>query len=236
MKKYISLYLLLILNAFLILPATANAQNDPLTIWLNTAQCVPSFAGDPFCTNASHADETLKKLYNAIYSQGAVITLLDEPLSSEDLITVLKVCGYKKPLATSNEVVIAGCNDYYVKDCPTSTPNDKISNKIIPTIANEPVTDYKYFSCQTKQVIIAASGTGLIQKYLKLIYNFITGLAGVIAVVVIMFNGIKITVSGSDESSVEEAKKQITNSLLALSVLFLSGFILYIINPNFFTS
>ena len=235
MKKYISLYLLLILNAFLILPATANAQNDPLTTWLNTAQCVPSFAGDPFCTNAIHADETLKKLYNAIYSQGAVITLLDEPLSSEDLITVLKVCGYKKPLDTSNQVVIAGCNDYYVKTCPTSTQDDKISNKIQPTIDGD-VSDYKYFSCQTKQVIIAASGTGLIQKYLKLIYNFITGLAGVIAVVVIMFNGIKITVSGSDESSVEEAKKQITNSLLALSVLFLSGFILYIINPNFFTS
>jgi len=93
-----------------------------------------------------------------------------------------------------------------------------------------------YFTCSTKQVLIAASGTGLIQKYLKLIYNFGTMAAGIFAILMIMFNGIKISVSGSDEGAVDEAKKQITNSLLALTVLFLSGFILYIINPNFFTS
>ena len=116
-----------------------------------------------------------------------------------------------------------------------------LKDKITQTVKtgkdkDEEIDKFGYYRCQLKQVIIASSGAGLAQKYLKMIYDFGTTLAGIIAVLIIMINGIKIIVSGSDEAAVSDAKKQITTSLVALAVLFMSGFILYIINPNFFTA
>jgi len=251
-KKQISLIILSLFITPLILvsqTATASAstprtQAQVYQRFLEDKSCVASYMGDPLCTaspnlgNISDPDKkkTIEKLYKAIYSQGAVITLLDEPLSSEGLITVLRMCNYKRPIPGQQQVVINSCSEYYVDKCPAAT--EKISPKKIPSTTNhnEPLNEYAFFSCSTKQVLIAASGTGLIQKYLRMIYNFGTAAAGIFAILIIMFNGIKISISGSDEGAVDEAKKQITNSLLALAVLFLSGFILYIINPNFFTS
>jgi len=231
-----------ILFAAFLIPqiSLANTPNPTYKTFLQGAKCVPSYVGDPLCDGSagSSAGGAVAKLYKAIFSQGAVITLLDEPLTSnpEELITVLRMCSYKQ--GTGSAIVINACSEYYVNSCPQADTTGKfISPELKKTIpANVTIENMAYFTCSTKQVLIAASGTGLIQKYLKLIYNFGTMAAGIFAILMIMFNGIKISVSGSDEGAVDEAKKQITNSLLALTVLFLSGFILYIINPNFFTS
>lgn len=245
-KKTISLLTLsiLIFPLFLV-PQTASAS-DTYKNFLKTHKCVASYLGDPMCKtppNLAGSDDrsvTINNLYKAIYSQGAVITLLDEPLSNKGLITVLKFCNYKKTNSTQTSIVVNACSEYYVPECPTSGPTGQPHIKDTPVTdmesGNLNLADYAYFTCSTKQVIIASSGTGLIQKYLRMVYNLGTAAAGIFAILVIMFNGIKISISGSDESAVDEAKKQIINSLLALTVLFLSGFILYIINPNFFTS
>ena len=233
-KKIISAILL----GILILPNIAMAENQTYIDFIKSKNCVSSYSGDPLCEgNKTGESEDLLKLYKAIYSQGAVITLLDEPLSDENIVTVLKMCSYKTT-GTGNEIVLNNCSEYYTDSCP---PVDGLISNIIQTSipkgkSIQDLKDMAFFTCTSKQVIIAASGTGLIQKYLRMIYNLGTAAAGIFAILIIMFNGIKISVSGSDESAVDEAKKQITNSLLALTVLFLSGFILYIINPNFFTS
>ncbi len=219
---------------------TTHAQDRALADTLmGSGKCVVANASTIGCkTMPTGGDnKVLRDLYNAIYSQGAVITLLDEPLSNENLITVVKVCGYIQNPNNANQITLGRCYEYYSKTCPKST-DDKIT-QTVKTSKGEDTTNvdkFGYFRCQLKQVIIASSGAGLAQKYLKMIYDFGTTLAGIIAVLIIMINGIKIIVSGSDEAAVSDAKKQITTSLIALAVLFMSGFILYIINPNFFTA
>ena len=176
--------------------------------------------------------EVFTQLYNAIWSQGAVITLLDEPLSSKNIINVLKVCSYR--ITNAGKPTFNKCTEYFTEKCPKDLNPNLYSQ--IPITDPENYEKKAFFNCQSKQVLIASSGAGLAQKYLKMIYDFGTTLAGIIAVLIIMINGIKIIVSGSDEAAVSDAKKQITTSLIALAVLFMSGFILYIINPNFFTA
>jgi len=176
--------------------------------------------------------EVFTQLYNAIWSQGAVITLLDEPLSSKNVINVLKVCSYR--ITNAGKPTFNKCTEYFTEKCPTDLNSELYSQ--IPITDTDNYQNKAFFNCQSKQVLIASSGAGLAQKYLKMIYDFGTTLAGIIAVLIIMINGIKIIVSGSDEAAVSDAKKQITTSLIALAVLFMSGFILYIINPNFFTA
>ena len=178
--------------------------------------------------------EVFTQLYNAIWSQGAVITLLDEPLSSKNIINVLKVCSYR--ITNAGKPTFNKCTEYFTEKCPSFAADSNYSNIPLTTITQEETKTKAFYNCQSKQVLIASSGAGLAQKYLKMIYDFGTTLAGIIAVLIIMINGIKIIVSGSDEAAVSDAKKQITTSLIALAVLFMSGFILYIINPNFFTA
>lgn len=203
---------------------------------IGDSKCVVANASTIGCKTMPNEPKVLQDLYNAIYSQGAVITLLDEPLSNENLITVVKVCGYIENPNNKTQITLGRCYEYYSKTCPNST-DDKITQTVkTGKKDDEDINDFGYYRCQLKQVIIASSGAGLAQKYLKMIYDFGTTLAGIIAVLIIMINGIKIIVSGSDEAAVSDAKKQITTSLIALAVLFMSGFILYIINPNFFTA
>jgi len=219
-------------------PATAKQALEELT--QAAGSCVASSSALETCTSTAPSarqgvqDDIFPKLYQAIWSQGAVITLLDEPLSDKNLITVLKICNYQKD-QISGASKLNTCNEYYTEKCPDTSPQNT-SSKFQNNLSDEEIKTALYYTCQTKQVILANSGAGLAQQYLKMIYDFGTTLAGIIAVLIIMINGIKIIISGSDDSAVSEAKTQITTSLIALAVLFMSGFILYIINPNFFTA
>ncbi len=180
----------------------------------------------------------LFNLYQASVAQGAVVTFLDEPLGSKNIIQVMRICTYKNapgtPTGGANYAIkLNSCTESYVEQGKCNKVLNKFqgADKLKTTGTNNDL----YVRCQTKQYIVASSGAGLAQKYLGMIYRFGTGIAGIIAILVIMFNGIKIIVSGSNDSAMSDAKTQITQSLLALAVLFMSGFILYIINPNFFT-
>ncbi|MBU2524636.1 pilin [Patescibacteria group bacterium] len=83
------------------------------------------------------------------------------------------------------------------------------------------------------RVIGAKSGIGLLKAYLALIYRYAAILVGVAAVLMIIISGIQIAVGG--EEAVTKAKERLVNAIIGIAVLFLSGAILYIINPNFFT-
>ena len=91
-------------------------------------------------------------------------------------------------------------------------------------------------SCSQVQLLFADSGADLLKQYVGLIYRWATGIIGVIAVLVVMINGIMISFAQGDDGKVSEAKGRIIQSLSALAILFLAGIILYSINPNFFTT
>ena len=226
-------------SALLIPTAAATTAKQALEDLTKAAgSCVASSSALETCTDTAPTprseDDIFPKLYQAIWSQGAVITLLDEPLSDKNLITVLKICNYQID-QISGASKLNTCNEYYTEKCPSTSPPNT-SSTFQNNLTKDQIETALFYTCQTKQVILANSGAGLAQQYLKMIYDFGTTLAGIIAVLIIMINGIKIIISGSDDSAVSEAKTQITTSLIALAVLFMSGFILYIINPNFFTA
>lgn len=77
-------------------------------------------------------------------------------------------------------------------------------------------------------------GTALLQKYASLIYKWIAGIIGFIAVLVIVVSGIQISVSGVIEQQAE-AKARIVKVFAGLALLFLTSLILYTINPTFFS-
>jgi hypothetical protein len=90
------------------------------------------------------------------------------------------------------------------------------------------------FSCQRIQVMYAESGTDLINTYVGMIYKWLAGTIGIVAVLIIVFSGISIIMAGGDTAQRDEAKKRIVRALTGLVILFLSGLILYTINPTFF--
>jgi len=93
---------------------------------------------------------------------------------------------------------------------------------------------WKNFTCQRIQVMRAESGTELVYNYVGMIYKWAAGTVGIISVFTMVFGGISIMSAGGDSAKIENAKKRITQSLFGLVVLFLSGLILYTINPTFF--
>jgi len=88
--------------------------------------------------------------------------------------------------------------------------------------------------CDKRQWIIGSSGAGIIKIYIKLMYSWAAGIVGFIAVITIVFNGIRISVSGVS-GDISSAKDQIIKAISAIALLFLSGIILYTINPTFFS-
>ena len=96
-------------------------------------------------------------------------------------------------------------------------------------------TDFKpSFTCSPVQVTLSKGGTSQIEGFIKQIYTFAASLVGIIAVAVIIISGIQISLSGGDSEGLTQAKDRIIKSLTGIAVLFLSGLILYTINPTFF--
>lgn len=90
-----------------------------------------------------------------------------------------------------------------------------------------------FTSCEKRQWIIGTSGTGIVKVYVRQIFGFAAGLVGFLVVVNIVVNGIRISVSGVS-GDISAAKDKIVQAIVALVLLFLSGVILYTVNPDFF--
>lgn len=86
------------------------------------------------------------------------------------------------------------------------------------------------------QVVMGDDGSKILQDYVKLIYIWLAGFIGVVAVLMIIAGGIQISIAGADQSNLDDGKKRIVSALVGLVLLFLTTLILYTINPNFFTN
>jgi hypothetical protein len=154
------------------------------------------------------ADECPK--VQASNSSGLYV-ILEEPLGGPDALYCFRVCDLKPASEgpeTMNKCVIKG-------DCSK-------------------VTDFTKQSCQRIQVIHADSGANLIFIYVRMIYLWAAGTIGIVSVFTLVYSGIGISMAGGDSGKIDPFKQRIAQSLMGLVVLFLSGLILYTINPTFF--
>lgn len=74
--------------------------------------------------------------------------------------------------------------------------------------------------------------TGPIAEYIKVVYQYATGIVGIIAAVVLMWGGVLWLTSAGNSSRVGEAQAWIGAALTGLALVFGSYLILYQINPN----
>jgi len=89
--------------------------------------------------------------------------------------------------------------------------------------------------CQPVQVLRSDSGVDLLFLYIGTIYRWAASVIGIIAVLVIVISGIQISAAAGEQQAITNAKTRIFQSIGGLVLLFLSGIVLYTINPTFFT-
>ena len=117
---------------------------------------------------------------------------------------------------------------FYLAFAPVTFAQESNTNKQFEIKLSEPIEE--------TSVIKGRTGTEILKNYIAIVYKWGAGIVGVIAVLVIILSGIQMMMSGGEDASgVEEAKKRIYRSVAGLILLFLSGVLLYVINPNFFT-
>ena len=91
------------------------------------------------------------------------------------------------------------------------------------------------YTCSTLERITGKSGSDLFGRYVSALYKWASSIVGVIAVLIMVGSGIQISMAGGDSAKIDEAKQRIAQSLVGIAILFLSGLILYTINPTFFS-
>jgi hypothetical protein len=142
--------------------------------------------------------------------------VLEEPLGGPDANYCFRVC--KKVIIPPGKTVPGQAKER-VCDLKDKCEGDK-------TLGDQ-------VTCQRVQILKAKNGLDLLQQYVKLIYLWSASTIGIVAVLVIVISGIQIMGSGM-KGDITEAKGRIAKALFGLIVLFLSGLILYTINPTFF--
>ncbi len=79
-----------------------------------------------------------------------------------------------------------------------------------------------------------SSDGGVIVNYARILFTYAAGLAGTLALLMLIVSGIQIIMGGGGEA-VGKAKERIVGVLSGLFILGSGGYILYLINPCFFT-
>lgn len=124
------------------------------------------------------------------------------------------------------EKTVSTCQDLFKE----IQKNGKLSQRTF-------IEEYKVWEKFPECFVVSTSGSGidLISNYLGTIYTWLAGIVGGVAVLMIVIGGIQIASGGGDQNNVTEGKTKIMQALTGLVVLFLSGLILYTINPTFFS-
>jgi hypothetical protein len=76
---------------------------------------------------------------------------------------------------------------------------------------------------------------GILFNYLRLVYNFMSGIIIGIVVLFTVIGGVQMITSGGDENKYGEGKDRIRKAVLGMILWFTASLILYFINPTFFT-
>lgn len=102
----------------------------------------------------------------------------------------------------------------------------------------DPETDTKWLckakAQEWKQIIVGSDGSEILVTYAKILYKWLAGFIGLVAVLFIIVGGIQISTAGANQEGMQQGKDRIIAALVALTILFLSSLILYTINPTFF--
>lgn len=158
---------------------------------------------------ANEASDTGSEVCAKIGSQNdtsGFYVILEEPLGGPDAIYCFRVCARDVKAKTLCKIKSQCAGDSELGENPT---------------------------CQRIQIIEAKSGVNLLNQYVGMIYFWAAGTIGIIAVLTIVISGVQIMTAGGS-GSIDTAKSRIFQSIFGLIVLFLSGLILYTINPTFF--
>ena len=210
MKKIIKKLAIFILTSFLI-----NTLVIGTSVFANGSE-VPKNAREQINTWSNSACE--KKFEDA-----KVIIKFYEPLVDESPPRSEIIDCYQHSLV----------NDPNQPDVPKFTLGVLTNNEA--TCNTEVDINGAIHTCQKIQVLLSNSGTLVMYTYIGYIYRFATNIVGLIAVMIIIFSGIQIATSGGDTEVLSSAKSRIIKSLGGIAVLFLSGLILYTVNPTFYT-
>lgn len=134
-------------------------------------------------------------------------------------ILALKSSGNDKQQAT---------DQYLIKDCPLE--------KDIPEGYGLQSTG-DYYDCQEVTVIMSPleqGGIGILNVYVSLIYRWVAGIVGVVAVLIMIISGLQIITAQGESEAVSAGKKRIMQAIGGIVLLFFASGILYMINPTFF--
>lgn len=72
-------------------------------------------------------------------------------------------------------------------------------------------------------------------EYLAAIYSYLTGIAGIFAIAMIMYGGIKWIFSAGDSGKISKAKETITHAVIGLVLVLGSYLLLFALNPDLVT-
>ena len=89
-------------------------------------------------------------------------------------------------------------------------------------------------STRWQQVIRGADGNEILESYAAMVYKWLAGFIGVVAVLMMVVGGIQISTAGANQEGLQSGKDRIYAAFAGLALLFLASLILYTINPNFF--
>jgi hypothetical protein len=79
---------------------------------------------------------------------------------------------------------------------------------------------------------VAGNGESIIVAYTKILFTYAAGIAGALALLMLIVSGIQMIAGGADE--ITKAKERIVGVLSGLVLLGTGGYILYLVNPCFF--
>lgn len=157
-----------------------------------------------------------------------LVTFIEEPLSAEDKEGTdfkQRIC-YRHTLQwTDDKLGVQTLEELSTIPCKT-----------LDDVASGASADLQVkYSCRQIQAVLSKGGTSLLYGYIGMVYRWGASMVGIVAVLVIVISGIQISAGGGDPEAINSAKKRIIQSIAGIVVLFLSGLILYTINPTFFT-
>jgi hypothetical protein len=89
-------------------------------------------------------------------------------------------------------------------------------------------------SVRWQQVVSGDDGNEILENYAALLYKWLAGFIGIVAVLMLVVGGIQISTAGANQEGLQGGKDRIIAALLGLVLLFLASLILYTINPTFF--
>lgn len=165
---------------------------------------------------------------------GKIIEIIEEPFGGDTSETQIEDLEIRRCYRHNFQYIIKESGKLKIVPILSKTAcGDVTAAQVANTPAN--IKDYgTKYSCHEVQALISKGGTAIIYGYIGMVYRWGASIVGIIAVLVIVLSGIQIAAAGGESEVIGKAKTRILQSLAGIAVLFLSGLILYTINPTFF--